>query len=228
LQSFPCSKAIDVLGTVRPMRARYSRLIVLAVIAGTLLTACGSTTREAASQSEGDDVTETTTCPERSSFTFQRRVTNLLPHTIILSASDWICNDWSGVNTPGTAFNDLVIPAGESAIVTLEPAMRTTRNWTITVHKEGTFGNIGKISMTMPQTAFEFPGIQVAGATTEGFSSFTASRIDACDVLQLARTNYPDTPAEEWGRWYFTNDLVAFVVRDGYVTSLTQCIIHGA
>jgi hypothetical protein len=208
-----------LIGSVPRMRRLTALLPVWAIITASLVAGCTSEpTREAAASDS---------CPDVSSFTLKRKVTNQLPFPIVLSASEWICNDWSGMSTPGRAFNNLVIQPGESKTVTLEPAMRTTRNWTLTVKEEGASGELGKMRMSIPQAGLTQSTVSVEGASPEGFSEITASKVDRCEVLKLARTDFPDTPGANW-RWYFTDDLIAFVVRDGYVSSLTQCVVYGA
>jgi hypothetical protein len=201
------------------MRRLTVLIPVWAIITASLVAGCSNEpTRMAAAES----------CPEVSSFTLQRKVTNQLPFAIVLSASEWTCNDWSGVSTPGRAFDNLLIQPGESTTVTLEAAMRTTRNWTLTVKKDGASGQLGKMRITIPQTGLDYSTVSVGGATPEGLAEMTSSKVDRCDVLNLARTNSPDTPGTDYLRWYFTDDLIVFVVRNGYVSSLTQCVIYGA
>lgn len=55
-----------------------------------------------------------TTCPEQSSFAFRGSFINTAPFEVTLSTprSSWNCSDFSGVSTPGAAFNNVTIRPG--------------------------------------------------------------------------------------------------------------------
>jgi len=214
------------------MRRSSHRVIALALAAGVVLSACSSTDRSAApgedagpmSASVGSFMPDTKTCPDKSSFTVRRKVTNELPFPIVLSAGEYICNDWSGASTPGRAFDNLLLGPGESKSVTLEAADNVTRNWTLAVKQEGANGFLGKLRMSIP---IGEDYVTVAGSPTifapEGSGLFT----ERCEVLDLSRTNEPNTPGSRWN-WYFPYDMVSFVVLDGSVTAVSFCFLGGA
>jgi hypothetical protein len=56
-----------------------------------------------------------TSCPEQSSMKFEGHIMSGLPSPVTLSAprDGWICADWSGVSTPGHAFNGKVMEPAE-------------------------------------------------------------------------------------------------------------------
>ncbi len=181
------------------------------------------------SASVGSFMPDTKTCPDKSSFTVQRRVTNELPFPIVLSAGEYSCNDWSGVSTPGRAFDNLLLEPGESKSVTLEAADNVSRNWTLAVKQEGANGFLGKLRMSIPistgngQTA----PLKVAGSRKISAPDGSGRKTEHCDVLDLSRTNEPDTPGSRWN-WYFPSDMVSFVVRDGSVTAVSDCAVSAA
>jgi len=219
------------------MRRSSSRVIALALAAGVVLSACSSTDRSAApaedagplSASVGSFVPDTKTCPDKSSFTVKRKVTNELPFPIVLSAGEYTCNDWSGASTPGRAFDNLLLGPGESKSVTLEAADNVTRNWTLAVKQGGANGYLGKLRMSIPVATLGLGSnpVMVADSRTifapEGSGRYT----ERCDVFDLARTNEPNTPGSRWN-WYFSEDMFSFVVLDGSVTAVSVCLFGGA
>ena len=171
---------------------------------------------------------DTKTCPDKSSFTVQRKVTNELPFPIVLSAGEYSCNDWSGVSTPGRAFNNLVLGPGESKSVILEPADNATRNWTLAVKQEGASGFLGKLRMSIPISTGngDTAPLNVAGSRKMTAPAGSGYQTDYCDVLDLSRTNEPNTPGSRWN-WYFPYDMVSFVALDGSVAAVSYCIWSG-
>ena len=219
------------------MRRPSSRLIALFFAAGVVLTGCSSTDRSAApaeesgplSQSVGGFTPETKTCPDKSSFTVKRNVTNELPFPIVLSAGEYSCNDWSGVSTPGRAFDNLVLGPGESKSVTLEAADNVTRNWTLAVRQEGASGFLGKLRMSIPiagALGMEWASARVAGSQEINAPAGSGRNTERCHVSELSRTNEPNTPGSRWA-WYFIYDMLSFVARDGSVTAVSYCIVSG-
>lgn len=216
------------------MRRSSSRVIALALAAGVVLSACSSTDRSAApaeeagplSASVGSFIPDTKTCPEKSSFTVKRKVTNELPFPIVLSAGEYSCNDWSGVSTPGRAFNNLLLGPGESKSVTLEAADNVARNWTLAVKQDGANGYLGKLRMTIPiagALGLEYTSVRVADSRKIPAPEGSGRNTEYCDVLDLSRTNEPNTPGSRWD-WYFPYDMVSFVALDGSVTAVSYCI----
>lgn len=218
------------------MHRSSSRVIALALGAGVVLSACSSTDRSAApaeeagplSASVGSFMPDTKTCPDKSSFTVQRKVTNELPFPIVLSAGEYSCNDWSGVSTPGRAFNNLNLGPGESKSVILEAADNVSRNWTLAVRQEGASGFLGTLRMSIPVATLGLyaTSVKVADSQKIFAPDGSALKTEHCDVLDLSRTNEPNTPGSRWN-WYDQYDMVSFVVRDGYVTAVSDCGITG-
>jgi hypothetical protein len=172
---------------------------------------------------------DTKTCPDKSSFTVKRKVTNELPFPIVLSAGEYSCNDWSGVSTPGRAFNNLVLGPGESKSVLLEAADNVTRSWTLAVRQEGASGFLGRLRMTIPISPLSLQTTSVKVADSRKILAPAGSGFytEYCDVLDLSRTNEPNTPGSRWN-WYFPYDMVSFVALDGSVTAVSFCILSGA
>jgi hypothetical protein len=105
---------------------RSIRLLSFLTLAAVGLTACGSgnsgsnageNTAEASSNEVVDREagSDDTSCPEQSSKMFVGHIINGLPVPVTLSAprNSWICDDWSGVSTPGGVFNGKVLEPGE-------------------------------------------------------------------------------------------------------------------
>jgi hypothetical protein len=105
---------------------RSIRLLSFLTLAAFGLTACGSgnsssnagentaeaSVNEVVNREAGSD---DTSCPEKSSQKFEGHIINGLPVPVTLSVprNSWICEDWSGVSTPGGVFNGKVLQAGE-------------------------------------------------------------------------------------------------------------------
>lgn len=218
------------------MRRSSSRVISLVLAAGVVMSACSSTDRSAApvedtgplSASVESFMPDTKTCPDKSSFTVKRKVTNELPFPIVLSAGEYTCNDWSGVSTPGRAFDNLLLGPGESKSVTLEAADNVTRNWTLAVKQEGANGYLGKLRMSIPVATLGLGSNPVRVADSRKIPAPDGSGRDTwyCDVLDLSRTNEPNTPGSRWDK-YFSDDMVSFVALDGSVTAVSYCVSGG-
>jgi hypothetical protein len=231
------------------MRRSLSRVIAVTLAAGVVLSACSSTDRSAApaeeevvatdqvtesveelelesdvlSQSVGGFTPDTKTCPEKSSFTFVKKIANETTLPLVLSAGEYTCNDWSGVSTPGRAFNDLLLKPGESTSVRLEMADNASRKWTLAVRLEGAGGYLGTIRITVPPTpAFKEHSVDMSGAQETEAPKGHADGTRNCELLDLARTNEPDTPGSKW-TWNLTDYMLSFVVFDGNIAALSNC-----
>ena len=185
-----------------------------------------TTDPEVLAQSVGGFTPDTKTCPEKSSFSFVRKVTNQLPYPIVLNAGEYTCSDWSGVSTPGRAFNNLRLAPGETVTVRLEPADNVKRSWTLAVRQEGSDQPIATPRLFIPVAAamgMEESMLRVDGSKQVLAPAGHGMWTDYCDVLDLARTNDPDTPGSRWN-WYFPYDMLAFVVRNGHVSAVSVCV----
>jgi hypothetical protein len=175
------------------------------------------------SQSAGGFTPDTKTCPEKSSFTFVKKIVNETPLPLVLSAGEYTCNDWSGVSTPGRAFNDLLLKPGESTSVRLEMADNASRKWTLAVRLDGAGGYLGTIRITVPTTlAIMEHSVNMSGAQKTDAPEGSGWSTRYCDLLDLARTNEPDTPGSKWN-WNLTDYMLSFVVFDGNVAALSNC-----
>jgi hypothetical protein len=175
------------------------------------------------SQSVGGFTPDTKTCPEKSSFTFVKKIVNETPLPLVLSAGEYTCNDWSGVSTPGRAFNDLLLKPGESTSVRLEMADNVSRKWTLAVRQDGAGGYLGTIRITVPPAPeFLFHKVNMSGAQYTSAPEGHGRLVSHCDVLDLARTNELDTPGSEWN-WIHVYYMLSFVVFDGNVAAASNC-----
>jgi hypothetical protein len=124
---------------------RSIRLLPFLTLAAVGLTACGSgnsgsTAGENTAEASSNEVvnraagSDDTSCPEQSSLTFEGQIINGLPVPVTLSVprNSWICENWSGVSTPGRAFNgNKVVQAGERHPFLLEVHDRDKGNFTL-------------------------------------------------------------------------------------------------
>jgi hypothetical protein len=129
----------------------YSHSIRLfsALVAGALaLVACGgddsSTAIQTAAATSSDTIVnrgaagaDDTSCPEGNSTTIYGHVINGLPWDMTLWAPrlGWKCDDWSGVSTPGRAFNAKTLRPGERYEFRLE--IRDRRDGGFTLRADG-------------------------------------------------------------------------------------------
>ena len=181
---------------------------------------------EALASSGGGFTPDTKTCPEKSSFTLKRKVTNELPFPIVLTAGDYTCSDWSGVSTPGRAFNNLRLAPGETVTVRLEPADNVKRSWTLAIRREGSDRPLATPRLFIPVAGalgMEESMVRVNGSKQIPAPAGGGKWTDYCDVLELERINEPDTPGSRWD-WNFSYDMLSFVVRDGSVTVVSFCV----
>jgi hypothetical protein len=116
----------------------------LLTLAAVGLTACGSgnsgsAAGENAAEASGNEVvnreasSDDTSCPEKTSQTFEGHIINGLPVPVTLSVprNSWICEDWSGALTPGRVFNSKVVQAGERHYFRLELHKDAIANFTL-------------------------------------------------------------------------------------------------
>lgn len=174
-------------------------------------------TRQAAS---GGD---TRTCPPQTGYTYKATIANLLPTSIMLRASEYDCNDWDGVSTPGHAFTGQVMKPGETRTFTLQPAKYTTRNWTMEILRPPGSTSLGRARMTIPQTTgLDWDRIEVAGGTKGLLPKSQAGQgPENCEFLPLAQTQAPETPWSQIG-WFWEVPL-SVVSRDGRVAIASVC-----
>lgn len=184
----------------------------------------GATTADTANTRQAASGGDTRTCPKNGpSFTYKATIANLLPTSIMLRASEYDCNDWDGVSTPGHAFTGQVMKPGETRTFTLQPAKYTTRNWTMEILRPPGSTSLGRARMTIPQTTgLDWDRIEVAGATKGLLPKSQAGQgPENCEFLPLAQTQAPETPWSQIG-WFWEVPL-SVVSRDGRVAIASVC-----
>jgi len=175
-----------------------------------------STTSAASRNAAGAGRGDTFGCSPQDGFTYQPTISNRLPTPITLYAREYDCNDWDGDSTPGHAFTGQVIPAKSSRTFTLQPAMRTTRNWTMDIYGF-TDAHLGTVRMKIPQRPDSAIWIEVDGSKIRSPASF------ACGVNDLAYTAADQTPYSEWPKYSSTTAL-ALVSDKGRVALVSRCL----
>lgn len=206
---------------------RSARAFALpAIVLGVIAAGCGgsesaevpSATRQAAAA--GD----TRTCaPRNPSFTFKATIANTLPFAVMLRASEYDCNDWDGVSTPGRSFTGKVLKPGETREFILQAVKYTTRKWTMEFVGESGSPSYGKARLVLPQTGLSWDRIEVEGAT-RGYNPAWKQGgpgPDACDFLGLGAVTAPDTPWTQIKS--FTRVPLSLVSRDGRFTLASLC-----
>ena len=202
-------------------------LSIPALAASVSLAACGgsdmsggATDAQPERKAAAGFTADTATCDERKSYTYRGSMINRLPFAITLQAGEYDCNDWSGANTPGTAFTGKTIPAGGKISFVLEPAYRTERNWTMAVTAASSGEMFGTARLYMPQTSLDSDRIMVRGAVA-------ISRGEgSCDLLPLGATSAPATPLSEWPD-FFTSTPLGVISRNGRVNVASYCTEPG-
>ena len=202
-------------------------LSIPALAASVVLAACGgsdmsggATDAQPERKAAAGFTADTATCDERKSYTYRGSMINRLPFAITLQAGEYDCNDWSGANTPGTAFTGKTIPAGGRISFVLEPAYRTERNWTMAVTAASSGEMFGTARLYMPQTSLDSDRIMVRGAVA-------ISRGEgSCDLLPLGATSAPATPLSAWPD-FFTSTPLGVISRNGRVNIASFCTEPG-
>lgn len=211
-----------------PMNRILVAMAFPAVAFAGLLAGCGgSDTAEAPAERQSAAAGDTRTCPPRNpSFTYNATIANTLPFPIMLRASEYDCNDWDGVSTPGRSFTGKVIKPGEKREFILQPVKYTTRNWTMEFLGESGSPSYGKVRLTIPQTGLSEDRIEVLGAT-RGYRppEQTGGGPDSCDFLPLEPVSAPDTL---WTKidWFWKVP-ITLVARDGRFTVASECSTGG-
>lgn len=207
------------------MKRRALALAIPAMALGAIAAGCGEspTTGTSATQvREAAAAADTRTCPKNGpSFTYKATIANRLPTSIMLRASEYDCNDWDGVSTPGHAFTGQVIKPGEKRTFILQPAKYTERNWTMEIVRPPGSTSLGRARMTIPKTMYE-DRIEVAGSTNYSIPKEQAGQgPETCDFLPMAQTGAPDTRWSEIG--WFWEVAISVVSRDGRVAIASAC-----
>ncbi len=101
-------------------------------------------------------------------------------------------------------------------------------DWTLAVRQEGASGFLGKLRTSIPVATLGWGPSTVRVADSRKTQAPDGSGRDTwyCDVLDLSRTNEPNTPGSRWN-WYFPDDMVSFIVLDGSVTAASYCVAGG-
>ena len=205
------------------MLRRPLALAAIALSAGALASGCGGSSTSAEPDRQAAAAGDTRTCkPRNPSFTYKATIANTLPFAVMLRASEYDCNDWDGVSTPGRSFTGKVLKPGETREFVLQAVKYTTRNWTMEFVGESGSPSYGKARLIVPQTTGEWDRIEVAGAT-RGFrpTDQRGPGPDFCQFLALGPVTAPDT------RWtqidWFDEVPLSLVSLDGRFTLASVC-----
>ena len=205
----------------------------LAVVLSLLISGCsGSSDSEQASTStqvereaaSGFKPNDSTCAPRGPSYTYNAGIKNTLPFAIRLDAGEYDCNDWSGVNTPGTAFTGKVLQPGEVLPFTLEPVKYTTRWWTLAISPASGGSRFGTARLKIPQTTgLDFDRIEISAAQ-DVFVSIPGSIVYRCSLLTMSATNAPTTPQSEYPDYFTDPTPLGVISYDGRVTLAGFCV----
>lgn len=204
------------------MKRTYLRTALPVLALGALLTGCGgydTTEAPAERQAAGN----THTCPPRNpSFTYKATIKNALPFPVMLRASEYDCNDWDGVSTPGRSFTGKVLKPGDKHEFILQPVKYTTRNWTMEFVGESGSPSYGKVRLIIPQTGLSWDRIEIEGATVgDRPSAQTGAGPKSCEFLPLEAISAPETL---WSQIdFFTEVPLTLVSRGGRFALASVC-----
>lgn len=143
-----------------------------------------------------------TSCPEKRSEAFYLHLINGLPRALTLSAprNGWTCDDWSGVSTPGRAFDNTMLESGERYRFRLERRTNPVGRFTLGVKG---FGYEGSDQVSIEgETRAQMEILPRSGGVLEPWVGVVAEQwkgVSYCRFVPLATapSSWGDTPVAE-------------------------------
>lgn len=201
--------------TLLPLAITAAALVALAAGCGstdvaTTTTSGGGQSTTAVKRQAAAFVPDTKTCPERHSWTLEPIVIwNYLNYPVRVRAGDYICNDWSGVSTPGHVFNNVVVDTRSSfKSAQLEPADNVERNWTMEFSNANTGEQLATVRMAVRVQAAEI-----------GMPEVWTKRL----TCQYLKTDFPIYYTTGDYVWPQSRNVLALVGYEGRLTIVTHC-----